>query len=103
MSRRVRITDTAGRLSDMNTGEGKTTINGASISAAESSNAASAQDTDAILAAVLRVFASRGRAIREERAKIEAACSTDANAPNVLGDQETGSTDQDTCKDMPSP
>jgi hypothetical protein len=93
MSRRVMTTNTDGRLSVIDTGEGKTTINGASISAAESSNAASAQDTGAILAVVLRVFAARGRAIREVRAKMEAACSTDANAPSVLGDQETGPTD----------
>jgi hypothetical protein len=60
-------------------------------------------DVDAVLAAALRIFAARGRAIREERAKMGAARLLDANAPNVLGDQETGSTDQDTNKDIPNP
>jgi hypothetical protein len=60
-------------------------------------------DVDAILVTVLRIFAARGRAIREERAKLEAARLLDANAPNGPGDQEAGSTDQDTNKDIPNP
>ncbi len=87
MSRRVMTTGTAGRLSVIDTGEAKTSVNAASISAMESLEAAPAQDTDAILAAVLRVFAARGRAIREERAKLGAARLLDAGTTEVSADR----------------
>jgi hypothetical protein len=96
-------TDTGCRLSVTDTGEAKNSANAASISAAKSPDTVSAQDTDAILTACLRVFAARGRAIREERAKLKAARLLGANAPNVLGDQEAGSTDRENNKVMPSP
>jgi hypothetical protein len=87
MSRGVMTTDTAGRLSVIDAGEAKASVHTASISAAQSLDATSPQDTDAILAAVLRVFAARGRAIREERAKLEAARLLNAGATEASTDQ----------------
>ena len=101
MSRRAMTTDTDGRLSVMDNGKAITSTNGITVNETKWTDALSTRDVDEIVVAVLRIFAARGRTLREERTKQEVAQLLDANAPNVPSNQEAGSTGQDTNKDMP--
>jgi hypothetical protein len=58
----------------------------------------SINDVDAVMVAVLRIFAARGRAIRAERAKLETARKQSESAPNASDKQEQKSIENETGK-----